>query len=51
MSGLWWALAVAVLASAVAVVTLTLGRGVQPAAVPSTTVGAATSERRQWTSV
>jgi putative oxidoreductase len=51
MSGLWWALAVAVLASAVAVVTLTLGRGVQPAAVPSTTVGAATPKRRQWTSV
>ena len=50
MSGPWWALAVAALASAAAVVTLTLGRGA-PHAAASTTVRAATPKRRQWTSV
>jgi putative oxidoreductase len=49
--GLWWALAVAALASAVAVVTLTLGRRAPDAAAPATMVGAPTKKRRQWTSV
>jgi putative oxidoreductase len=50
MSGPWWALAVAVLASAVGAVTLTLGRGVPHATTPSTTVRAAMPKRGQWTS-
>jgi putative oxidoreductase len=51
MSGPWWALAVAVLACVVAVITLTLGRRVPHAVAPSTTVGAAAPQGRQWTSV
>lgn len=51
MSGPWWALAIVAVASAVALVTLTVGRGAPRAAAPSTTVGAATPKRRQWTSV
>jgi putative oxidoreductase len=51
ISGPWWALAVAVLAFAVAAVTLTLGRGASHAAAPSTTAGRVMPKRRHWTSV
>jgi putative oxidoreductase len=51
MSGPWWALAIVAVASAVASVTLIVGRGAPHAAAPSTAVGAATPPRRQWTSV
>jgi putative oxidoreductase len=59
ISGPWWALAIAVLAPVIALITLTLGRGSQgsqapdePAteAAPSATGSAATPRERQWTS-
>jgi len=58
ISGPWWALAIAVLAPMIALVTLPLRRGSPhapeepaPAAVPSATVPAARPKKRQWTSV
>ena len=48
ISGPWWAFAAAVVASALAVVTLTLGRHVPRAAARSTTVE--TPRGRPWTS-
>jgi putative oxidoreductase len=50
ISGPWWALAIAVLAPAIAVVTLSLGRSSQAPAKPSTADRARPKERR-WTSV
>jgi putative oxidoreductase len=48
ISGPWWALAVAGLASLIAFVTLTLGRG---SATAATTAASAAPKERQWTSV
>jgi putative oxidoreductase len=49
ISGPWWALAIAGLASMIALVILTLGRG--SANAPSTAVASAAPKERQWTSV
>ena len=50
ISGSWWALAIAVLAPAIAVVTLSLGRSAQAPDKPSTRAAPRRKERR-WTSV
>jgi putative oxidoreductase len=59
ISGPWWALAIVLLAPAIALVTLTLGRGSQAphapdmpstAAAPSAKVPAASPKERRWTS-